>query len=144
MTVSEIGQSAGIVVDRAVEIRRHRVHGEIPPRCVFRPVLGIGNHRMPPVGLDVAAQGGDLKRAVFGDRRHRSVIESGRDHMNIARLKQRHDVAGRRIGRDIQIHDFASEKSIANAPADESDRGPVGTQRVEQHARIVGLHPVGE
>ena len=64
---------------RAVAVGVEGVQAEVAPRGVLGPVVGEGDHGAAAVGLDVAAQGGDLERLAVGDRRHRAVLDAGRD-----------------------------------------------------------------
>ena len=72
----EIGAAVERVVQRAVGIGVKRVEGEVAAAGVFEPVVGEGDDRAPPVGLDVAPQGRELEDPGIGDRRHRAMLQS--------------------------------------------------------------------
>ena len=57
----QIVDAAVIIEDLAIGAGIERVHGEVAPRGILFPVVGEGDDGMAAVGLDVAAQGGDLE-----------------------------------------------------------------------------------
>ena len=139
----QVGDAVEVVEHRAVTRHRHCVDGEVAPRRVRPPVVGEGDHGMPAVGLDVAAQGGDLEAPSSGDRRHRAVVEPGR-HGADARCVQRRVPARGTRGRQIDVGDGTARQRVAHGAADHPRLGHSGEhggeRRLRQEFRRVDPH----
>ena len=105
------------------------------------PVVGEGDARMAAVGLDVAAQGGDLEMPAADERRHRAVLDAGRDGADAGALEAPHDRLRRVGGREVDVLHVAAEQRIAHAAADEARLAAVARQRIDHRARIRRLDP---
>ena len=137
----EVGAPAGRVVERAVAVEIERVDGEIAPGRVGQPVVGEGDRGMAPVGLDVAAQGGDLEHRALDDRGHGAVGEPGRDHPDAAPLEQRRHPVGGRLGGDVDVLDRAAGEAVAHAAADEARRAVRRREARDEGSRRLRGHP---
>ena len=83
----EIGEPAGIVVDRAVARDRQRVDGEVAPLGVFLPVAAERHPRLAPEGLDILAQRRDLERPPVDHDCDGAVLDSRRNGLEALRLR---------------------------------------------------------
>ena len=73
----EVAEARLRIVQGAVGVGVKCVDGQIAPRRVGQPVVGVGDHGAPPVGLEIAAQGGDFDGLRFGHGGHRTVLDAG-------------------------------------------------------------------
>ncbi len=130
------------VVDRAVGVAEHGVHGEVAPRGVGRPVVGEGHAGAPAVGLHILAQRGDLEGVMVAHRRDRAVVQPRRNGLQPGPSQQRHHRLGR-VGRgDVHVLHRPAEQRVAHAAADEANLGALGPQSRQDRPRVVAQHPV--
>ena len=95
-----------------------RVHGEVPPARVRRPVVGERHLGPPPEGLDVVAQRRHLERAVAGDHRDGAVVEAGRNRAQAGALRERDHLVRPRGGGQVDLVDALTEQADAHRAAD--------------------------
>ena len=137
----EIGGPAEGIVQPPIRRAGHSVEGEIAPRRVFDPIVGEGDLGAPAVGLDIAAQGGDLEGLMLGDRRHRAMVDAG-GHRLQPRGFQQLDHPRRLVRRgDVDVGHGTSEQSIAHAAADEAHLAAAGGQRRDHRHGRRRAHP---
>ena len=78
----EVGQPAEIIEDlEACGVRVQRVDGEVAPRRVRPPVIGECHFGVPPVGRDVAPQGGHFDGDARRDDGHRAMRDARRHRL---------------------------------------------------------------
>ena len=140
----EIGQAAEIVEHGAVGAQRQRVHREVPPQRILAPVGREGDRGAPAVGLDVAAQGRDLKARAGRDGGHRAMRNSCRHDAQSGRFQPPHRLVRRQRHADVDVADRAAEQGVAHAAADKADIDAAVAQcRHDRHHRGPA-HPVFE
>ena len=116
----EIGQSADIVMRDAVGRERERVHGEIAPLRVARPVAPEADRRMPSERLDILAQRGDFERPPIDHHRHRAMVYPGRHRLEAGRGSAAHHLGRQRRGRDVDVAMRDAEQRVAHRAADDA------------------------
>ena len=122
------------------------VDGEVAPRRVLAPILGVGDGGAAAVGGDVAAQGGDLDRLAADHGGDRAVGEAGRHRLDPRRLEPADHLVGRDPGGEVDVARLEAEQGVAHAAADESRLARRRAKRREQpvHARPVLPGGVGQ
>ena len=98
---------------RAIE----RVHGEVAPRRIRRPVVGERDARLAAEGLDIDRGGRDFERPAFGHERDGAMLDTGRMHAETRRLAPPHHLLGRQRRREVDIGDRLAEQRIAHRSA---------------------------
>ena len=91
---------------------------------------------MPPVGLNIAAQGRNLEALAVDNGGHRAVFDSGRYGFDRGPFQQFNDGLGRVGGGNVDIDNRPLGKGIADATADEPDLCAVGLQGVDHSLRL--------
>src|SRR5690606_17508179 len=98
--------AAGGVVERSGGVGVDRVEAEIAALGVLGPVFGEGDDRAAAVGLDIAAQGGDLVGPALGDGGDGAVVDAGRDSLQPRLLQGGDHPLGRQGGGDVDVVDL--------------------------------------
>ena len=110
--VGAVERIAPLVSNRVI---RDRVDGEIPARQVVHQRDPELHDRVPPVGLDVLAERGDLVLAVL-------LVEHGDgavlDPHRHGALEQPLHLAGRRRGRQVEVMILDPQQIVADRPPD--------------------------
>ncbi len=140
----QVGAAAEIIVQRAVDrVRIERVHREIAPRRILAPVGAERDGGAPPIGRDVAAQGGDLDRRATEHSGNRPVRDAGRHRLEAGALDALHHLF-RGVGRrDVDILDRQSEQPVANGAAHEARLPLARPERIAQLDQAGLLAPSG-
>ena len=123
------------VQNDAVRIGIEGVQPEIAPPRILRPVRGEGHRGAAPVGRDVATQAGDLKRLMLRDRRHRAVLDAGRDRSQSRRLQRRDHVVGRQGRGDVDVVNGRPNQGVAHAAAVEAGAVQAARRCQRRHDR---------
>ena len=71
----QILHAAMIIENLAIGGGIKRIDGEIAPRRILAPVLGIGDHGMAAIGCHIAAQAGHFENLAVLDRGDGAMIE---------------------------------------------------------------------
>ncbi len=134
---------SGGVVDQPLPVHIEGVQAEIAALGVLAPIVAIGDHGPPPVGLHVAPQGGHLIGPSSGDRGDRAMLDPGGDIAEPGRRQGVHHLFGRQDGGDVDVVDRTVDKSVAHTAADEPRAvGPaLGLERAEHRPGRWGRHP---
>ena len=115
----QIGDAAEIVADRAGQrIGIESVDGEVAPRRILAPVVGIGDGRAPAIGADVASQRRDLDRAVGQHRGDGAMVDAGRHRLDARLLQPIDHVARRDRRRDVEVVDRQAQQPVAHRTPD--------------------------
>jgi hypothetical protein len=104
----------------AVGRKRERVHGEIAPLGITRPVAPEAHRRMPSERLDILAQRGDLEWPPIDHDRHRAMGDPGRHRLEAGGGGTAHHLGGQRRGRDIDVAMRNTEQRVAHRAADDA------------------------
>ena len=136
----QIVQPAEIVVDRQrFGVGIERIDGEIAPRGIVAPFFGKGDRRAPTIGRHIAAQGGDLDRAILEDGGHRAVVDPG-GHGADARRPAAIDHGCGQVARGgIDIVGGITQQRVAHAAADPAQI--LRAQRLDQLREAGTLRP---
>ena len=113
----QVFHPGGIVENLAAGGGIERIDGEIAPRRIFRPVVGEGDHRMAAIGLDVAAQGGDLECLACDNGGDGAVIHAGFDHLDVPGHQPGQHFAGRHGHGDVDIGHVHAQQRVAHGTA---------------------------
>ena len=125
------------VVQAVGGVEGERVHGEIAPAGVFRPVGGEGDDGVAAIGLYVAAQGGDLEGAAVLRGYDGAMLDAHRVHGKACCLQPPHGLFRGKGGGEVDVRDRLADKGVAHRAAD--DAGVVLPQRGEDGAHgIIG------
>ncbi len=137
----QIGDAAERVIDHPVRPAGQGIDGEVAARGVGDPVIGELHPRPAAVGLDVAAQRGDLEALGSRQSRHGPMLDPGRQSPQPGLFEQL-DHLLRRIGRgDVDVRDGAMRQPVAHAAADEADAGTLGLERGDDGQCLLGVQP---
>src|SRR6267378_1213439 len=123
--VGAVKRIAPFVPDGVV---RDGVDREVPARQVIHQRHAELHHRVPPVGLDVLAERGDLVLAVvLVEHRNGAMLDSHRHRA----LEQPAYLAGRRRGRQVEVVILDAQQVVA-------DRAPDAPRLVARAFQLLG------
>ena len=119
-------------------VAAHGVDREVAAGRIEREIVGEADERVPPIGLDVQAQGRDLERARAKASRDGAVLQAGRHHGEAARDQTLDDLFREQGCGDVEVGRVGGglEQRIADASADEPGAAPVGVKPVEEGLRF--------
>ena len=137
------------VVQTAEEVRDlqrfgmgiERVDGEIAPRGILAPVRGEGDGGAPPVGGDIAPQGGDLDGSILEDRGDGAVLDPRRHGADAGGAAAVDHLGGHQQRGAVDIMHLGPEQAVAHRPADPTDL--VRPQRRRQRGEPCTARPFG-
>jgi hypothetical protein len=129
----EVLDAAEIVENLARDgIGEQRVDGEVAPRRVLAPVLGVRDGRPAAVGGDVAAQRRHLDRRAVDDGGDGAVGEARRHRLDLRLREPRDHLLGRQPGGEVDVVDLELEQGVADAAADEARLALRRAKRAQQ------------
>ncbi len=114
----KIGKPADIIIENAVTRHRQGIHGEVAPPRIAGEIAAELDFRMPPIGLYVFAQAGDLEGLAVDEQRDGAMREPGADGAHACRSGARHDRLGRRRRGYVAFENGAVKEGIAQRAAD--------------------------
>jgi len=139
----QVFASAERIVKRAIRIAIKRVHGEVAPLRIGKPVAREGDIGAAPIRRNIDAQRGDLEVTRGRDGGDGAVADAGGHDLDALRLEQLLR-AFRRLGcGDVDVANRLAHQRVAHAAADETRRAALRGERFHHGFRIRLVQPCG-
>ena len=139
---AQIAQAAKRIVHLALSIGVERVHGEIAPARILRPIGAEGDGRVAAIGFDIAAKRRHLEGHAARDQRHGAMRDAGGHGLDASLRREPDHILRLRGCREIHLRHRPAEQRIPHRAANNARLEALAVQAREYGLRSGPQEPI--